>query len=341
MATQNEPRAVPQYNEAMSVLYAALNLVWDSQAEHETSFMAENTLYTPGLSVTRKAAISAAQALPDGQARGTEAEVLRIGLVEKLDVVLGKWNSLDGYISKAFTGAYYKPRIEEAGKPYYAKAANQNWEYAVQLLVSMKNFLTAHQAVLVTVGGMPAGFDASVSVLKMEFEVMYGSFKDAQQDSHVQTDAKIEANNAIYREGRAMMEDGKRIFRKNAAVRDRFVWERVVELVTPSTGGSTVVREGDLAAGAIKNISTTGLEMTADSMVTMEASGSGMRFYSSSVAGGAQTEGAVDVAANTALEYSAVEFGELLQFNETNQFLNVQNMGTESGHWMMKATHVV
>ncbi|MBK8659703.1 MAG: hypothetical protein IPN22_12750 [Bacteroidetes bacterium] len=156
---------------------------------------------------------------------------------------------------------------------------------------------------------------------------MYGSFKDAQQDSHEQTDAKIEANNAIYREGRAMMEDGKRIFRKNAAVRDRFVWERVVELVTPSTGGSTVVREGDLAAGAIKNISTTGLEMTANSMVTMEASGSGMRFYSSSVEGGAQTGRSGGCGGSAVLEYSAMEFGELLQLNEMNQFLNVQNTG--------------
>ncbi|MBK8659702.1 MAG: hypothetical protein IPN22_12745 [Bacteroidetes bacterium] len=61
MPTQNEPRAEAQYNEAMAVLYAALNLVWDSQAEHEASFMAENTLYTQGISVTRKAAIAAAR----------------------------------------------------------------------------------------------------------------------------------------------------------------------------------------------------------------------------------------------------------------------------------------
>ena len=126
MANQNEPRPVAEYSCAMAVLYAGLNIVWDSQAEREAEFGAENTLYTPGLSVTRKAEIAAAQALPDGQARGAEAEVLRITLAEKHDVIIGKWNSLDGYIGKAFKGEYYKPRIEEAGKQYYTKAANQN-----------------------------------------------------------------------------------------------------------------------------------------------------------------------------------------------------------------------
>lgn len=332
---------MPQYNESMAVLYAALNIVWDSQAENETEFIAENTLYTPGLSVTRKAAIAAAQALPDGQARGTEAEVLRIGLTEKLDEVLAKWNSLDGYVSRAFTGEYYKPRIDEAGKPYYAKAANENWEYVSQLLVSMTNFLAAHGPVLVSNGGMPPGFDISVASVKTAFDALYSDFKDAQQDSYAQTDAKINANNAIYRDGRLMMEDGKRIFRKNAAVRDRFVWERVVELVTPSTGGSTVIREGDLAAGAIKNISWTGLAVSDDTMIRLEAQDSAMRFYSSSVEGGPQTGGAIDMAAGTVMEYTAAEFGEIMKFDEVNKYLNVQNVGATAGHWKMKATHIV
>lgn len=340
MATQNEQRPTNDYTCAQAELYAGLETAWNSQAEHEAEFIAENTTYTAGLSVTRLAAIAAAQALPDGQARGAEAEVTRITLVEKLDVVLGKWNSLDGYIHKAFTGAYYKPRIEEAGKQYYLKATEKNWEYVKQLLVGMKNFLTAHGAVLVSDGGMPPTFAASVDAIKTTFDGLYTDFKDAEQDSKEQTDTKIEANNAIYKEGRKMMEDGKHIFRKNAAVRDRFVWERILELITPPSGGSTVIREGELVMGAIKNIDLTGVDGTDETGIAIEATDSMMRFYTSSVAGGGQTGGAIDVQAGQVLEYTGTQFGQLLGFNAINKFLNVQNVGMVTGQWKLKATHV-
>jgi len=340
MATQMEPRPVPQYNEAMAVLYAALNIAWDSQAEHEAEFLAENTLYTAGLAVTRKAAIAAAQALPDGQARGTEAEVLRITLTEKHDVIIGKWNSLDGYISKAFKGAYYKPRIEEAGKQYYEKAANQNWEFWKQLLVSAKNFIAAHNAVLLADGGMPAGFAASVDTVKTEFEGLYSQFKDAQQDSQEQTDAKINANNAIYKEGREMMEDGKRIFRKNASVRDRFIWERTVELVTPSVADGTATVEGDLAPGAVAGINYTGWHGTSATRIKLFAMLSTMHYYASNMAGGPPMTPGFIVNPNDVQEYAGDEFGDLIGLSETNPFLCVQNTGMVAGHYKLTANHL-
>jgi hypothetical protein len=340
MANQNQPRPEAAYDCSMAALYAGLNIVWDSQAEHEAEFAAENTLYTPGLAATRKTAIADAQALPDGQARGAEAEVLRIALTEKHDVIIGKWNSLDGYIGKAFKGEYYKPRIEEAGKQYYEKAANQNWEFVKQLLVSAKSFITAHNAVLVSDGGMPAGFATGIDTVKTEFEGLYSDFKDAQQDSQEQTDAKILANNAIYKDGREMMEDGKRIFRKNASVRDRFIWERVLELVTPHTGGSTVVREGDLLQDKIKNIDVEGIDGTPETMVKLEAKDSAMRFYSSNAAGGPQTAGAIDVQPEQINEYTGQQFVEMLGLSEQNKFLNVKNIGGVKGHFKLTFTHV-
>jgi hypothetical protein len=323
----------------MAELYAGLIIAWESQAEHEAEFAAENTIYTPGLSETRIEAINAAQELPDGQARGADAETLRLKLIEENDTVIGKWNSLDGYISKAYKGDYYKPRIEEAGKQYYEKAVNLNWEYVKQLLVSGNNFLTAHGDDLTNKGGMPVGFADSFIEVKKDFDKTYGKFKDAQQDSLEQTDEKIKANNAIYKDGREMMEDGKRIFRKNAAVRDRFVWERILELVTPPTGGTTVTREGDLKAGKVKNVDITGISGTPESMVTLEAIDSAMRYYTSNVAGGPQTGGAIDLTAGQVSEYTAEEFALAVGLKD-NKFLNVLNTGAVDGHFKMKATHV-
>ncbi|MCG3166437.1 MAG: hypothetical protein POELPBGB_02216 [Bacteroidia bacterium] len=249
-----EERPVKDYNCSQAELYAGLDIVWDSQAEHEAEFAAENTIYTPGLSVTRKAAIQAARALPDGQARYADAESLRILLVEKHELAIAKWNSLDGYISKAFKGANYKPRIEEAGKGYYEKAYAQNWEQVVLLMQSGKNFIDEHGAVLGTNGGMPATFGADFETARTEFGSTYGLFKDAQQDAQEETDAKIVANNLIYADGREMMEDGKHIFRKNASLRERFIWEKVLELVSTPGGGSGNLFTGDVAGMTVFNL---------------------------------------------------------------------------------------
>ena len=341
MGLQNEERPTNDYTCSQSELYAGLEIAWNSQSEHEAEFIAENTTYTAGLSVTRLAAIAAAQALPDGQARGADAEDFRISLIEKLDVVLGKWNSLDGYIKKAFKGEHYKPRIEQAGKQYYEKATQKNWDQAKQLLVSMTSFLTAHGGALVTDGGMPATFAASVAAIKTIFEDLYKDFKDAEQDSKEQTDAKINANNAIYKDGRDMMEDGKNIFRKNAAVRDRFIWERILELVSTQTGGGeTLIREANMVLGEIKNIDLGGLEGTDETGVSLEATGSNMRFYGSNVAGGPDTGPFIDVAAGAVLEFTGEQFSLAVGLNDANQFLNVRNVGVANGHWKLKATHM-
>jgi hypothetical protein len=226
-----------KYHCAVAELYAGLGLVWNSQALYETEFAEENTQYTAGLWVARKAAIDAAQVLPDGQASGSVAELLRIRLMGKLDMVLAKWHSLEGYTRKAFPGEIYKPKIEAAGKPFYSKAVNLNWEHAKQLLVSAKTFLTGNEAALLAEGGMSANFITGFDTVKGEFMQLFDGFKAAEQVSIEQTDAKINANNAIYADGRSMMEDGKRIFRQHAALRNKFVWKRILELLTPNSIG--------------------------------------------------------------------------------------------------------
>ncbi len=340
MATQIEVRPVREYSCAQAELYEGLEIIWGSQSEREAEFIAFKTSYTAGLSVTRLAAIAAAQALPDGQARGAEAEVLRIQLTEKLDIITGKWNSLDSYIKDAFPGEYYKPRIEEAGKQYYAKATQKNWEYVKQLLVSMKNFLTLHNAVLLAEGGMPAAFAASVDTVKTAFDGLLTDYKDAQQDSQEETDAKILANNAIYGDGRKMMEDGKEIFRKNASVRDRFVWEKVLALVTPPTADGTATVEGDLGPGGVAGINYTGFHGTSGTRIKIYALLSVMHYYASNMAGGPPMTPGLFVNPDDVQDYAGDEFGGLIGLSDTNPFLCVQNTGMVNGHYKLFANHL-
>ena len=56
-------------------------------------------------------------------------------------------------------------------------------------------------------------------------------FLQAEEAARIGTDNKIIANNKIYRSTIKICEDGKRIFRDNAAIRYEFTFDRVLELV--------------------------------------------------------------------------------------------------------------
>jgi hypothetical protein len=277
--------------------------------------------------------------LPDGQATGAVAEILRNHLIEKLDPVLAKWHSLDGYIAKAFKGPDYNAKIEAAGKANYSKAANMNWEYAKQLLVSAKSFLTNNEAALLADGGMPANFINGFDTVKGDFIQLFDDFKSAEQTSIEQTDAKINANNAIYADGRSMMEDGKRIFRKNAAVRNKFVWERILELLTPNSS-TTVVFEGDVNMGGIASHDLSDLTPTDETMVLVEITGSGVQLSASNVdgPGPGPTQWFVPVGD---VAKAIDEFATLIDASDTNHFLKVSNpAGPGSAHYKIRITHL-
>ncbi len=231
MGRQVAKRISKRYNCTMAELYTGLEIIWNSQKEHEIAFENESTLYVPGMWSLRLAEIENARQLPDGQARGVQSEVLRIEMIEKMYDAAAKWNWLKSYIRGAFRGEYYKPRIEEAGKGYYFNATRKNWEDLRMLLQSGRNFIVKHELVLKNEGGMPAGFPAKFEAVANEFESLCSRFMKARQDAEEQTDAKLIANNLIFEEGKAMMRDGKRIFRKQAALRNRFVWSRVLGLI--------------------------------------------------------------------------------------------------------------
>jgi len=231
MGRQVAKRVTKKYNCTMAELYIGLETIWHSQKEHEIVFENESTLYVPGMWSLRLAEIENARKMPDGQARGVQSEVLRIEMIEKMYDAAVKWNWLKSYIRGAFEGEYYKPRIEEAGKGYYFNATRKNWGDLRLLLQSGRNFILKHGAVLKNDGGMPAGFPAKFEAVANEFEDLCSRFMKARQDAEEQTDEKVSANNLIFEDGKVMMRDAKRIFRKKAAVRNRFVWKRVLGLI--------------------------------------------------------------------------------------------------------------
>ena len=98
-------------------------------------------------------------------------------------------------------------------------------------------------------------------------------------------------------------------------------------------GGKVAVIEGDVVMGMISNINVEGINGTSKTDITIEVSGSPLRFFSSTVPGGTPGGSFLDVQAGQSITKTAEEFISLLGLNDTNKFLNVQNIGAMNGHY--------
>jgi hypothetical protein len=85
--------------------------------------------------------------------------------------------------------------------------------------------------------------------------------------------------------------------------------------------------------GMIANINVDGIDGTSETDITIEVSGSPLRFYASNMPGGAPGGIFLDVQAGQSITKKAEEFATEIGLNDTNKFLNVQNIGTMQGHY--------
>lgn len=235
MATQRPKR---RYNCTQAELYAICTIGWQSYQENLTDFENFSTLYTAATATNAFAAIESAKVLPDFQARNEATETAYIQMGLTAEQCLTKWRTLRSYIKAAFPPELHKPKIEAAGEDHYNKATARNWGETQLMLTSALSFITDNTAEL-TAGGMPATFQTDVETLQTEFTTHYNKFTDSGQDEHEGTDAKIIANNAIYDTLQRMFEDGQIIYEKDPAKRDRFIFQRVKDMITTPPGGGT------------------------------------------------------------------------------------------------------
>lgn len=164
----------PTYSSTQDELYEICRAGWQSCSDDLALFTPFKALYTAALITAKQTAIDTAEALPDDQARNADHEVKRATMVAQANVCMDLWLQLDRYIDTAYPDPVTKKaRREEAGSTDYAKAKNQNWEKVKSLLLSGKNFLTAHTAELTAGNNMPAGFAAT-------YNTAYCFFTDAQ-----------------------------------------------------------------------------------------------------------------------------------------------------------------
>lgn len=232
----------PKYKCAQDELYEVLRAGWQAYTDELASFTALKAIYTAALATTRNTAIDAAEALPDDQARGADHEVKRVGLANQANTCLNLWQQLDRYIDTAYTDkTIKKARREEAGSKDYDEARAENWEKVKSILLSGKNFITAHTAELTAGSNMPAGFSATYNTARTAFLPLLTAYINSKQATPTGTNAKVTANNAEYDACINMFQDGAFLFKTDDAKRPKFVFDSVLaQISTPGNAGLNV-----------------------------------------------------------------------------------------------------
>lgn len=227
----------PNYNCSMQDLYSALNTIWDNYKEDMGDFTAYKAGYVLAKFTSAKAAIKAAKELPDDQARSGPAELLRIKVVDAADKVIGNFVQAKGYINGVVAAPSRKATYEIAGQKYYRKATNDDWESVVGMGTSLNKYLDDNSTLLEDGGNnMPATFPADVLLNTEAFELVYGQFKSASETG-VKTGTKITANNGCYTTAREMMDDAAIIYRKNSTKADRYIFDKILDMLNPKVAG--------------------------------------------------------------------------------------------------------
>lgn len=228
----------PLYSIAQKDVYSVMETALGNFDMHQAEFEDFKGLYKAPYSENAKAAIAAAKAMPDNEARGSVAETLRITLKENGVACLNYFQRLKRYIVTAYPNKeMHKPQFEAAGDNYYEEAGNEDWESMEMLNQGGKNYIAANSALLSDGGlNMPASFEAAYVALCDVFSATYSSFKQAEQTSEETAD-KLVATNACFVTCMDMLKDGQVLFSGQVDVRSKFVFQNLVDLINPSRAG--------------------------------------------------------------------------------------------------------
>lgn len=225
----------PNYTESQDELYEGCELLASSIEEELPQLAAFKAKYDAAFVTAFKNTIQTAIALPDDDQRAAAHEILRINMVNYVDdKVRDALTSLRLYIRDAYNDpAEREVRWKEAGFNDYAAAMKYNWEKLKGLLKNANDFITNHLSDLTANNNMPPAFQTTISDIKTQVDSAVTKLLGLRENSKQGTQDKIAANNELNKQKNAICEDGQHVFRKNDAKRAQFVWESIMEIVSP------------------------------------------------------------------------------------------------------------
>lgn len=205
--------------------------------EEELSAMGNfKAKYTAGFVADFKLKIKTARELPDVEQRSTKHELMRIELVQYTDTKVRKdMGALRLYIRDAYEDPEVRRvKLQDAGFNDYESAMNYNWEKLRAMLLKADVFIAANTVDLEGLGGMPAGFGALISGHRAIIDEQVPQFLNEKENTPQGTQEKVIASNIVYRMAILICEDGQHVFADNPAKQKQFVWDSIMEIVTPT-----------------------------------------------------------------------------------------------------------
>lgn len=225
---------VPRYSCSMQELFSCALLGWGSCQQHRAAFVAKKPKYTSVFIDDKIAEIELARNLPDYQQRRSVSEAIRVNLKAKNAQVLEAWQWLKRYIFDAFPPDLHKIKFDAAGMNFYSGASSLDWEDTEALLANASTFITDNLVALLANDIMPPTFQTEFETLRSEFSATHQEFLDSEETSRIHTESKIRANNLIYTDLMAMFQDGQHLFKDNESIKQQFIFEKVLQLVSGS-----------------------------------------------------------------------------------------------------------
>jgi hypothetical protein len=221
-------------------------MIIDSLELYLASFTAFKAIYVAAFVTALKAKLTTAQNMPNAEARSSQAESKLVELGEKNNALCDYWQRLKRYIETVFPKAQHKAQTEQAGALYYAKAFRKNWEDGLEMGITAMAYINANSAKLEAGGTvMPNTFEADFIAVYDDFRTTYQEFMNLKQDEE-RTEDKIDANNDLYDSLIEVCKDGQLIFKRDSGKLERFVFNSVLEAVTPPGAASlrVIVKDG-------------------------------------------------------------------------------------------------
>jgi hypothetical protein len=263
-------------------LYTICRLGWQSFEQNIDLFTAFKTRYTLAFAADRKKEVEEAAVMPNFQTRDAIAESFRIELMGLSKKNLANWQKLKRYLADAFPIELQKPQLEGAGQDYYAKAGNEDWDAFRGLVTTGSTFINTNTIALQAGENMPPSFQAAFDADKVAFETKHQAFLDSREQSPIEREKKVKANNDIYARLMSMFLDGQEIFKDEDAVLKQYIFDQVLRVVSGTgtagiRGVATDAVTGLPIAGLTIEIEGTGKTAITDEdgkyMITQVASG--------------------------------------------------------------------
>lgn len=219
-------------------LYAALGAAIRSIREYGDALSAFKGRYGGDYADRLEERLGEVMAMPDMQQRDMRTETALTVLREKGRACLLKWQELRLYIRDVRAwGSVQKPRMEASGSRFYRDARGLRRVAVLELMEAGRHFVAEFEGELMADGNMPAGFRGEYEGLLAEYRALTVELIDGREDNAQLAEAKVVAENALYREVMGVMSDGRLIFKDQPGVADRFSMRKVLGLIRSRRGG--------------------------------------------------------------------------------------------------------